>query len=345
MKYTYSLPKMNDSSSADAITALKDGTMQLLFQHIHSSWLLDSMFLFALSPLGAVGFVLNMIGFATLGKICERTSKPIYQYLRIHSLNSALGLIVPTFSFVSFAPHYFSFALDWQARVYRCVIMSAASTLYLFRNVLDVVIALERLSLLVVWLRPFTTKSPYLVSLVLFLVCSLVNSPTYFIAQPKSDADFYNVTVLAITNSYCTYHAFFRTTIGKTITFGVFVVRDLLTIVAELAFSVIAVRQLHDFRIIYRASNFEADARIAESESQLVVITVHILIVSVVGHIVIFLCYVSFALGLENVFDGWLTFLSMLSVAVSACLNFFIIFFHSRVFRENFRLLVRRKRR
>ena len=329
-----------NSSDVDVALSLSPAHMQLLFKHIHSSWLIDSMFLFVLSPLGAAGFVLNTLAFATLSLICERTSKPIYQYLRIHSLNSALGLIVPTFSFVSFAPHYFSFALDWQARVYRCVIMSAASTLYLFRNVLDVVIALERLSLLVVWLRPFTTKSPYLVSLVLFLVCSLLNSPTYFIAQAKSDADFYNIAKSAVTSNYCNKQLFFRTPIGASITFAVFIVRDLLTIIAEIVFSALTVQQLRSFRVNshQRVTNIRV-ARLVESERQLIVITVYILIVSVAGHIVVFLCYVSFALGLERVFDGWLNFLAMLSVVASACLNFFIIFFHSRVFRESFRRL------
>ena len=280
-----------------------------------------------------------MLNFVTLSQICKKSNKPIYQYLRIHSLNSALGLIVPTLSFVGFAPHYFSFALDWKARVYRCVIMSSASTLYLFRNVLDVAIALERHSLLVVWLRRFTTKSPYLVSLLLFIVCSLVNSPTYFIAQPKSDAAFFNGTISAVTNNYCIEQAFFKTVLGTSITFGVFVVRDLLTIVAEITFSALNVWQLRGFRVNFRVSNF-GDTRIAESERQLVLITVHILIVSVASHIVVLIRSVSFALSLESVFDGWLTFLALLSVVVSACFNFFIVFFHSRAFRESFRRLV-----
>ena len=327
-----------DSHSA----TLSSESMQLLFKNIHSSWLLDSMFLLVLLPLGAIGIVLHMLAFAALGSICKRSTQAIYKYLHIHSLNSALGLVVITFSFLSFAPHYFAFALDWQARFYHCVIISFATTFYLFKNVLDVVIALERLSLLVVWLRRFTTKSPYLVSLILFLVCSVANSPAYFIAQPKSDADFYNLTISAVTNNYCNKQAFFRTTIGQTITFVIFICRDLLTIIAEIAFSVMTVRQLRCFRFVCRLSNFgDGDARIVESERRLIVITAHILIVSVASHIVVFLSFVSFALDLENVFDGWLAFLAMLSVAVSACFNFFILFFHSRVFRDTFRRLIR----
>ena len=318
-------------------------SMDLLFKNIHSSWLLDSMFLFVLLPLGAIGLVLHMLAFAALGLISKKSTQAIYKYLHIHSLNSALGLVVITFSFLSFAPHFFAFALDWHARFYHCVVISFATTFYLFKNVLDVVIALELLSLLVVWLRRFTTRSPYLVSLILFLVCSLINSPAYFIAQAKSDADFYNLTMSAVTNNYCNKQAFFRTTIGTSITFAFFICRDFLTIIAEIAFSVMTVRQLHDFRFVHQfVSNFGGgDARIAESERQLILITVYILIVSVASHIVVFLCYVSFALGLENVFDGWLNFLGMLSLVVSACVDFFIIFFHSRVFRDTFRRLIR----
>ena len=305
-----------------------------MFKNIYSSWLLDSMFLFVLLPLATIALVLHMLAFAALGPICKKSTQAIYKYLHIHSLNSALGLVVITFSFLSFAPHFFAFALDWHARFYHCVVISFATTFYLFKNVLDVVIALERLSLLVVWLRRFTTKSPYLVSLLLFLVCSIINSPANFIAQPKSDLDFYNLTMSNVTSNYCNKQAFFRTTIGQTITFFIFICRDLLTIIAEIAFSVMTVRQLQNFRFVYQVSNF------VESERRLIVITAHILIVSVSSHIVVFLCFLSFALDLENVFDGWMNFLAMLSVAVSSCFNFFILLIHSRVFRDEFGRLI-----
>ena len=62
--------------------------------------------------------------------------------------------------------------------------------------------------------------------------------------------------------------------------------------------------------------------RIAESERQLIVITVYILIVSCATHVVVFLFFLSFA---QNLFAGWLTFLALFSSSVSLFLNFFII--------------------
>ena len=60
--------------------------MQLLYKQIHSTWLLDSLFLFVLSPLGVVSGVLNLLSFIALSLICDTstTHKAIYQYLRIH---------------------------------------------------------------------------------------------------------------------------------------------------------------------------------------------------------------------------------------------------------------------
>ena len=321
------------SSAAVAAKTLSPEDMQLLFGNIHSTWLLDSLYLFVLSPLSAVGCVLNLLSAVTLSKII-RNSKTltdktnIYKYLRIYSLNNALVSLILTLSFIGFSPHYFQFALDRAARFYRCVVINASTTFYFYKNVLDVLIALERLSLLVPWLRRFKAKSPHLACLIAFLVCALVNSPTYYFAQTKSDADFFNVTL--VTDAYCHLPAFCATLEGKTITFVVFVCRDLVPIVGEVAFSVLAVQQLRRWRNVLNSD----DARIIESERQLIVITAYILIVSVSSHSIVFLVYLSLSLGFQAVFAGWLSFLAMLSTSASFFLNFFIIFRHSRVFRE-----------
>ena len=332
------------NSSADAEQTLSPEHMQLLFAKIKSSWLLDSLYLFVLTPLSAVSIVLNMLSFATLSAICGATStnnyhKALYQYLRIHSLNSMFGLLVIFFSFVSLSPRYFAFALGLAARYYRCMILSSVTTLYFFKNVLDMVIALERLSLLVTWLRRFRTKSPQLLCLGVFVACALVNSPSYFIAQPKSDADFFNITTDSY--PYCEQLAFFKTNLGKSITMGVFVVRDLVPIVVEITFSVLAVQQLRRFRREYSVQ-YSNNLILAESERQLIVITLYILIVSLAIHLIIFLLSLSFTFGAQNVFGGWLTFLATLSALLGFLLNFFIIYFHSRVFRHCLKSIVRR---
>ena len=85
--------------------------------------------------------------------------------------------------------------------------------------------------------------------------------------------------------------------------------------------------------------------RIAESERQLIVITVYILIVSCATHVVVFLFFLSFALGAQNLFAGWLTSLTLFSLSTSFFLNFFIIYFHSRVFRDCLKGIVIRFKR
>ena len=308
--------------------------MRLLLSKIHSSWHLDSLYLFVLSPLSAISSALNLLSFAALTQIIRgirSSDKAIYQYLRIHSLNSVLVSLVLAFSFVGFSPHYFKFALSFFARFYQCVVVNGSTTLYFFKNVLDVLIALERLSLLVPWLRRFKAKSPHLACLIAFAVCAILNSPTYFLTQPKSDADFYNVTL--VTDAYCHQPAFFATLEGKTITFVVFVCRDLVPIAVEMVFSVLAVQQLRRVRMSSAAIKSD-DARILESERQLIVITAYILVVSVSSHSIMFLFYLLLSFGFQAVFAGWLTFLAMFSTSASFFLNFFIIFRHSRVFRD-----------
>ena len=245
--------------------------MQLLFAQIHSSWLFDShsrdLFVLTLLP-SAISILLNLLAFVTLSAICAATSadnehKALYQYFMFGSL------VIFFSSFVSLSPRYFAFALNLAARYYRCVVLiSAAITLYFFKNMFDVLIALERLSLLFTWLRRFRTKSPQLLCLGVFVACALVNSPSYFIAQPKSDADFFNITTDLY--PYCEELAFFKSTLGKSVTIGVFVVHDLVPIVVEITFSVLAEQQLRRFRRERKTRHDDAIiALIAESVNSL----------------------------------------------------------------------------
>ena len=70
-------------------------------------------------------------------------------------------------------------------------------------------------------------------------------------------------------------------------------------------------------------------------------ITLYIYCVSLAIYVIVFIMSLSFAFGVLNVFAGWLTFLATLSALLGILLNFFIIYFHSRVLRHGLKSIVR----
>ena len=305
----------------------KSAELELL-NIVHSSWPLDSLYLFLVSPIGFVGTITNTVSFITLFNV-RKSNKVIYKYIRIYTVNSAFGSLIQFASFVGYSPRYFQFSFESFARFYRCIIFSfVGTTLYFFANLLDIVLAIERLSLLKSKLKTFKNYSPYLVALVPLTICTIINLPTLFLTQPKDDQDFFNATLR--TKNYCTQSPIFRTQNGRFVTLIVFFVRDFLTIEMEIVLSVLSLRKLKEMSntlVNNVISNFTK--QIEDCEKKLVFLTFQFLIVSTLTHLVVFLSYLSYLIGLENIFNGWLAFFSVLSLSIRHSCNFFLIFYYS----------------
>ena len=109
---------------------------------------LDAISLFIISPIGFIGFILNLFCLIILSKI-KISNTNLYIYLKIYSLNSALIGLVLSFSFVGYSPRFFPYFANYYAQLYRCKIYNAIGcSLYSFGNLMDILIAIERLDYL-----------------------------------------------------------------------------------------------------------------------------------------------------------------------------------------------------
>ena len=116
---------------------------------IGSTWTLDTIYLAIISPLGFIGFLLNMICFLTLVKINIKTNDiKLYEYLKVYSLNSALICLILGFSFTTLSPRYFTYFYNPFVKFYICYIFGyIIVSLSFCNNLLDILITFDRISI------------------------------------------------------------------------------------------------------------------------------------------------------------------------------------------------------
>ena len=149
---------------------------------IGSTWTLDTLYLFFILPCLTLSVVLNLVAFYICFKFkIKKETTPLYSYFKVYFLNNMIMCFFGVFIYSSFMPRYFSFDLNYWGRIYRCFITNSVITLLtLFTNCLDLVIGLERLSIFEYKLNWFKALPPYKTSLITFLICVIINLPTFF---------------------------------------------------------------------------------------------------------------------------------------------------------------------
>ena len=174
---------------------------ELIYQKLGSSWFLDSAYMFLLAPVSFMAIFLNMISFIILTKIKVKTNTNIYEYLKVYSIISCLLCVSYGLMFLNLSPRYLGFIYNYLIRFYRCILyFLVASSLYTISNILDVLIAIERLSVFIVKLQPFIQYSPIKITILFSIASILINFPMYFSFYVKDDQE-YEVQFKNVTNN------------------------------------------------------------------------------------------------------------------------------------------------
>jgi hypothetical protein len=153
-----------------------------------STWPIDSIYLFFITPISMIGFVLNLINMLVITKIRLKTI--LYKYLLFYCVNSAFICLLGSISSYIYSPRYLGVFSDFFARFYYCVaVQSVASSLYFFSSLLDILINFERLSLFVPKLVKYAKINAYLVITLTLLISIIFNLPTSLRVYVKSDME------------------------------------------------------------------------------------------------------------------------------------------------------------
>jgi hypothetical protein len=220
---------------------------------IGSTWIFDSFYLFFILPTAVINVFLNFLTFYILCQVkANQKNKCLFFYLKMYVLNIGISSIFGILMFYSYSPRYFSFALDYFARVLRChIYTSFLTTMYFFANILDILITFERLSQLILkQTNPLLKISPYLTTLIGLMFCLFVNSPSFLWNYILSDAEFYS-QAKDVANldsfSYCGRTEFIQSNLGGLLSSLMIFVRDIITIILEIVLNIFSVVYYKNF--------------------------------------------------------------------------------------------------
>ena len=204
---------------------------------IGSTLAIDTLYLMVISPMGFIGFILNIISFGVLYKVKIKETK-LYEYLKIYSLNSSLICLSFGFLFSSHSPRFFPDFTDYLVKIFKCRIFAYGMiSLYFFNNLLDILIILDRVSIFTAKLNRLNSIKPYVLSLILILACFLINLSLYFSIEITSDEIFFASNL----NTYCEQTDFAKSTEGFIINAIVIIFRDIITLIIEIICSILVI--------------------------------------------------------------------------------------------------------
>jgi hypothetical protein len=323
--------------------------MEKIYERIGSFWLPDSVYLFIISPIGLIGGFLNLFSFFILYKITI-TQTNLYKYLRFYSLNGSILCFIYAIIFISLSPRYYPYFLSYLSRVYRAFIFSGILTsLYFIGNLLDVIIALDRLSIFIKVYKPFTKLNPYLMCSIVILLSTFLNLPIYFSYYVKQDEEFFNEIKYNIsTFTYSGRTKLFNSMIGNLLTFVQILIRDIMTLLMEIVISSIAFYYLRKFNKTHMEINVSSNTnsstrqealnhKIKKDRQLLLLILIQILL-SLFSHAFICLSYI-FAIQGVTIEAIYSICICNVVICFKHFSNFFIFYFFNSNFKKKFHSL------
>jgi hypothetical protein len=165
---------------------------ELFFARLGSpNFMPDNVQLFFFAPYSLVGMILNTLTYLILNKKIIDRRIALFKYLKVYSLTSLIICSMIFLFVLTSIPRYTDLSYSYTFRIIKCHLMSVInSTFYLFGNLINLLIAFERLSSYVIRFQRLKCFHPYKLSFVLLCFCYLISSPLYFVYSTKSQQEF-----------------------------------------------------------------------------------------------------------------------------------------------------------
>ena len=137
---------------------LQSNLSELFYQSLGSTPLSDTLYMFVISPLAFVAFVMNMVSFVLIIGSDELKCNLIYKYLVLYAFNNSVFCLLISASFCTLAFRYFPWSFSLFSRVHRCYILNFVVISFVIVNkVLEILIICHRLSLFKAMFRKVNT--------------------------------------------------------------------------------------------------------------------------------------------------------------------------------------------
>lgn len=327
--------------------------LELIYLKIGSSWTLDTIYLYFVTFMGLFGFVTNIVNIFVLFQI---ENSNFNTYLQAYSINSCIISFIGGLLVIPYSPRYIPFFSESYAQIIRCKLFTfVGPSLYMFGNILDILISLERLST-VYFIADKITKlaKPVVVCFVILFISFFINSPLYFVFRIRSSDEFYQEYVAQSTTfTYCGQTDFFR----QLYSFPLFILyilimflRDIITLILEIVVSSICIYHYrkHQKRLMRLTRPTHVSdrtinhlRRIEEGGQKLLKMTICMSILSILSHLIVFFTHLfpMISTSLLNSFNYfYFVFLTIASFGLKHISNFLLFY----LFNSNFRQKLRR---
>jgi hypothetical protein len=215
------------------------------FLKISLSWTIDALYAYLQAPFSLIGLLFNIVCTIVMAKIKIQQTK-LYDYLTIYSFNSALMCFMGIFSFTGFSPRIdMTLFTSILGRIDKCFIITfACLVFYFFGNLLDIIIALDRLSIFIKGFKIITKFKPSILCSGLLAFCFTINLPNLFTYYIRNDEEFYrDLYDMNNTNvfSYCGRTEYAKTLTNTIVSIIQVLIRDIITLILEIVTSALAI--------------------------------------------------------------------------------------------------------
>jgi hypothetical protein len=319
----------------------------LFIEIIGSSWLTDVLNFYPFTIFGILGLTLNLLAFAILANKRE-FHMSMYTYLRVYTVQNSIMCLISTFNFLCTSYRLFSFVNSYTAQLFaQFIYIPIANFCYFYNGVLEILILLDRISIMNLRVKQCIKLSPAKICLIAGLACFIIDLPYYFTYEPGAK------TILLSGNTtftawYLGTTSFATSQPGTVIVFVVAAVRDILVMLILVVLNVTSFillsryfkqkRQSISGSCPGRAGSIStqdraaAEGHVSRAEKRAVIMVTLMCVMSVASHVSILIAtvYSFFYLNLT------LTHLS-LNCNLILVLRCFIDFFLFYAFNTNFK--------
>jgi len=310
----------------------------------------DKLFLCLVLPMSMLGFVFNSISF---GIFCKKEFRNIslFKFLQIYTLASSIGSFGLIFCFYA-SPYTFpELLLTSGSRIFNCKGFFVILNIYVFENILDIFINIERAVCFSTGFKRYKLTSPYIICSIIFFISILVQGPLYFIYHILTDSELedriHNTSLPNRYKNICELSKFTLSLPGEIVLMVTFFISGPVVLVLSIVTNLIALISYK--RFMARKKNLTAqpqnnqknesqikkEKEKEDNERKLLYMTCFLSIYSCINHAIQFATeFIAFIAALDPKIVAWYFFFGFGSISVKHLLNIVIFAFFNKRFKE-----------
>jgi hypothetical protein len=168
---------MNDSEKNYPIIGID--SYEAMFLALGSDRVLDCLYVFMLTPVCGIGFILNILSFVVfMDKEFDKV--PFFSFLRVYTVNSSVLLLAVGSFFIANASRFLTWTYSYPAQLlFVHIAAPLGNTCYYFGTMLDLVLTLNRIAIFRKPVKKLFVLGPYKLCAAILAFCAITEIPYY----------------------------------------------------------------------------------------------------------------------------------------------------------------------